>query len=410
MRRSSRFALSFLVATAWALVAASAADAQTASDLFNGAVLQRVDLNMHSADWEKLKQNFQSNEYYPADVVWNGITTRNVGIRSRGNGSRSGTKPGLRVDFDRYSIDATFLGLKSFVLDNLVQDPSTIHETVAMKFFAKMNIPAPREAHARLYVNGVYVGLYAVVESIDKSFLARVFGEINGDTQNDGFLYEYNFTDHWTFSYFGADLEPYETRFDPKTHENATEENKWRPIEAIVRMANDLASDRYLEQLDPKLDLRALVRYVAVQNFLGENDGFLGYDGMNNFYLYRKENSDQHVFLAWDEDNAFWGPEFPLNIRHDENVLFRKAMEVGELRDLYYATLAEAARLAETPDQGSELGWLENTVRGQLDLVYDALAEDPNKPYSMDDHAFHRSAVIIFSTQRSRFVQANLPQ
>ena len=143
MRRSSRFALAIMAATAWALVPPPSVEAQTSSDLFNDAVVQRVDLNMHSADWEKLKQNFQSNEYYPADVVWNGITARNVGIRSRGNGSRSGTKPGLRVDFDRYSTDATFLGLKSFVLDNLVQDPSTVHETVAMKFFAKMNIPAP---------------------------------------------------------------------------------------------------------------------------------------------------------------------------------------------------------------------------------------------------------------------------
>ena len=33
---------------------------------------------------------------------------------------------------------------------------------------------------------------------------------------------------------------------------------------------------------------------------------------MNNFYFYRLENSTKHVFLAWDEDNAFWGPEFPI--------------------------------------------------------------------------------------------------
>jgi spore coat protein CotH len=211
------------VAAALTLLGAAAASAQSADDFFNGDVIQRVDLELHSADWEKLKQNFQSNEYYPADLVWNGITVRNAGIRSRGLGSRSGTKPGLRVDFDRYSIAQTFLGLKSFVLDNLVQDPSAVHETVAMKFFARMNIPAPREAHARLYIRGEYAGLYAVVESIDKSFLARIFGEINGDTQNDGFLYEYNFTDHWTFDYFGPDLEPYKTRFDPKTHETATE-------------------------------------------------------------------------------------------------------------------------------------------------------------------------------------------
>ena len=72
-------------------------------ELFNTAALQRIDLLVNSRDWEKLKANFQENEYYPADVRWNGQTVRNVGIRSRGLGSRSGTKPGLRVDFNRYA-------------------------------------------------------------------------------------------------------------------------------------------------------------------------------------------------------------------------------------------------------------------------------------------------------------------
>ena len=65
---------------------------------------------LNSADWEKLKQNFRSNDYYPADVVFNGETARNVGIRSRGLGSRSDRKPGLRVDMNRYADGQTFLG------------------------------------------------------------------------------------------------------------------------------------------------------------------------------------------------------------------------------------------------------------------------------------------------------------
>ena len=171
--------------------------------LFNPDVVQRIDLRLHSADWEKLKQNFQENTYYPADLVYNGTTVLNTGIRSRGLGSRSATKPGLRVDFDRYSADLTFLGLKSLVLDNLTQDPSAVRETVTMKLFARLGIPAPREAHVRLYINDHYAGLYAVVESIDKSFLARVFGSIGDDTQNDGHLFEFDYLDPWTFGYLG---------------------------------------------------------------------------------------------------------------------------------------------------------------------------------------------------------------
>jgi spore coat protein CotH len=394
-------------------VVPAAQDGQTPADFFNDDVIQRIELWVNTADWEKLKENFQENDYYTAMFIWNGITVRNVGIRSRGLGSRSGTKPGIRVDIDHFTSKQTFLGLKSFILDNLVQDKSTIHETTAMQFFAKMDIPAPREAHARLYVNGRYAGLYAVVESIDKSFLARIFGEIDGDTQNDGYLFEYDFVSPWRFDNLGSSLEAYKQRFDIKTHEDKSDETIWRPIEEIVRLANELPSDRYMEQLDPKLDLRQMVRFAAVQNFLSENDGLLGYDGMNNFYFYRKENSDQHVFIAWDDDNAFAFSDFAVDMRHDENVLFRKAMEVRELRDLYYQTLSEAAHVAETPDEtaaagATAVGWLESEIRRRLDMVRDPLSEDPYKPYTMDEHEANRNQMIQFSTQRTRFVKSSV--
>jgi spore coat protein CotH len=407
MRACFRAAILAVAALAVVPMSPLAQEQPTAADLFNSEVIQRIELSVNSADWEKLKENFQENEYYPAFLMWNGMTVRNVGIRSRGLGSRSATKPGLRVDFDRYSTRQTFLGLKSIVLDNLVQDASTIHETTAMRLFARLGIPAPREAHARLYINGRYAGLYAVVESVDKDLLARVFGEINGDTQNDGYLFEYNFTEPWRFSHLGSDLAPYKAKFDIKTNESRSDETIWRPIEEIVRLANELPSDRYMEQLHPKLDLRQMVQFVALQTFVSENDGLLGYEGMNNFYFYRKENSDQHVFIAWDDDNAFAFSDFGLEMRHDENVLFRKAMEVPELNELYYQTLNEAARIADTPD-GTELGWLEHEIRRQLDMVREPLEQDPNKPYTMEEFDHHRNQMIQFATERGRYVQSNI--
>lgn len=197
-----------LLAVVIVVCAAGGAAAQTSDDFFNPEILQRVDLWMNSLDWAKLKAAFQENTYYPADVTWNGQTVRNVGIRSRGLGSRSSTKPGLRVDFDRYATDQTFLGLKSFVLDNLTQDKSGIRETVAMRFLTRLGIPAPRETHTKLYINGTYSGLYALVESVDKTMMGRVFGSIGDDVQNDGYLFEYNYVvgSPWTFGYEGSDL------------------------------------------------------------------------------------------------------------------------------------------------------------------------------------------------------------
>lgn len=376
--------------------------------LFNSAVLNRIDIRINSTDWEKLKQNFQENEYYPADLVFNGETVRNVGIRSRGLGSRSGTKPGLRVDMNRYTDDQTFLGLSAFILDNLTQDPSTVHETVAMKLFAKLGIPAPREAHVRLYVRDQYAGLYVAIEEVNKQFLARVYGSIGEDVQNDGGLFEYDYTDIWQFNYLGSDLAPYKLRFSRQTEENKPDQDSYGPIETIVRLANDLPSSQYLSVLGERLDLPQFMKYMAAQNFVAQNDGFLGYAGMNNFYFYRLENTLKHQFIAWDEDNAFAFPDFSLTERHNDNTLMRKAMEVPELRSEYYNGLRAAINAADEPTGADGLGWLEAEIRRQTDLITSAIQEDPVKPYTFDEFQNARVAMILFAQTRSRFVDEGL--
>jgi hypothetical protein len=150
------------------------------------------------------------------------------------------------------------------------------------------------------------------------------------------------------------------------------------------------------------------MRYMAAQNFVAQNDGFLGYAGMNNFYLYRRENSSQHVLLAWDEDNAFWGTDFPLTMRHDENVLMRKAMQVPELRAAYYGALAEAAASANESTGAEGLPWFTFEVRRQGDLILEALREDPVKPYAFEEHEAARAHMINVAATRPAYVLQQL--
>jgi spore coat protein CotH len=392
------------------LIGPAPAAAQTADDLFNPSLVHRVDLLVNSQDWEKLKQNFQENTYYPADLRWNGQTVRNSGIRSRGLGSRNPTKPGLRVDFDRYTSDQTFLGLKSIVLDNLTQDPSGVKESVTMRLFARVGIPAPRESFARLYVNNELIGLYAIVESVDKDLLARVFGSVGDNVQNDGYLFEYNYIlgSPWRFDYLGSDLGPYGEYFDPKTRENRSSVEKWGPIEELVRLVNESSSATFASALEPRLDVGAFLRYMAAQNVVAQWDGFLGTEGMNNFYFYRLEDSDRHVFIAWDEDNAFLAPEYALTTRHHENVLMRRVMEVPSWASQYYGEIRAVTDAAAQADDGQSEGWLAVEMRRQLDLIADAMREDPSKPYSNDDHAAARASLLAFPAARIAFVRDEL--
>src|SRR5262245_48531299 len=92
--------------------------AQTQSDLFDDTKLHEVRLFLNSRDLPQLRAKYQTNDYFVADMQWQGIRVRNVGVRSRGFGSRNAQKMGLRIDFNRYTKGQQFLGLSSLVLDN----------------------------------------------------------------------------------------------------------------------------------------------------------------------------------------------------------------------------------------------------------------------------------------------------
>lgn len=397
-----RAATILTLALALFCIAPARSQSLTADDLFNSTALQRLDLVIHSSDWAKLKAAFRENTYYPAEVTWNGQTATNIGIRSRGLGSRSATKPGLRLDFDRYSPNQTFLGLKSLVLDNLTQDASGIHESVSAAFYARLGIPVSREIHTRLYINNEYAGLYAIVESVDKDMLARVFGAIGEDTQNDGFLFEYNWEDDWRLTYLGSNLDPYKLRFSASTHESDTDEQKFRPIETLVRRINESSTAGLPGEIGGLFDLPGFIRFVAAQNFLAETDGFLGAFGLNNFYLYRLENRELHVLISWDSDNTFYSPVLSINEGWSGNPLMEKLMSLTEYNQLYKDEIARAAQLAERDD------WLNTEIIKHVQRIDTAMKEDPAKPWSNSAYEGEAGEMLNFARARIAFVKCEL--
>jgi hypothetical protein len=381
----------------------SAPGTPSTDDFFSGSVLHDVRLEINSKDWQTLKDNYLSNEYYPCDFRWNGQVVRNVGIRSRGNSSRSDFKPGLRVDFDRYSTNQQFLGLKSFVLRNNITDKSNMHERISMLLFAKMGITPPREAHAKLYINGSYAGLYTIVESPDKSYLARIYGE------NDGYLYQFDRQPGdapYLFESRGEDPAVYVPHpFKPETHDNNSHPEE---IAELVRRVNEAD---YAE-VNEYIDIAAFLRYVAVEMFMAEADGFLGEFGMNNFYLYRAPGQHRHAVLPWDKSEAVAGAERSVfrNVTDVpsmlQNRLMRRAMELPAYREIYLQALMECARFAAELVAGDSRGWLEREVEREYAQIREAAFADP--AFSDADFEAAVQAFREFARARSAFVVAEV--
>ena len=265
-----------------------------ADAIFNSQVLHEIRLVMHPRDWATLRERFQLNDFYAANMTWlyNGvqIPVEQLGVRSRGLGSRNGIKPGLLLSFEEYSDELRFLGLRSIVLRNNVQDPSMMREHLGMTFFRRMGVPAPRTAFTRLFVNNEYMGLYTIVESIDTDFVQRHFG------QSNGFLYSYDYGLHaapYFFEYKGPDPALYSPHpFEPENHKQDPDP---RPIEAMIRTINQASDAEFLTAMSQFLDLRFFVRYLGIESFLAEEDGIVGDFGLNNFYFYRFEGANRSV-------------------------------------------------------------------------------------------------------------------
>ena len=380
------------------------AGAQTAQDFFDDAALQDVRLTMSARDWDALKARVYEDTYYPADLRWRGVTVRNVGIRSRGFGSRLAAKPGLRVDINRYLSGQDFLGLKAFVLDNAATDASLVRESLAMKLFARMNVPAPREAHARLFVNDEYAGAYVIVESLDRTFVSRTFGAEEGDVERGGMLFEYRWSRPYGFEYLGPSLEPYAELFSPETHETDAMVRLFGPFEDMVRTFNESRDDRFADDAGRVLDLPAFITFLAVQSFVAETDGFVGDWGMNNFYVYRFRRSAPAVLIPWDADHAFSAPDLDVDHNMPTNVLTRRIMAAPELRQIYLDALLRVADVAAQPDAGDPRGWLERELARQATQIAPAVAADPVLPFSYEQFAADVESLGRFARGRPLYV------
>ncbi len=397
------------VAPAAPTTRAGAADAALSAPFFDDNVLHEIRLDINAKDWQSLKDNYLSNAYYPCDFRWGGQVLRNIGIRSRGTASRSEVKPGLRVDFNRYADGQTFLGLTSFVLRNNTTDRTGLHERISMLMFERMGVPAPREAHTRLYINGAYAGLYSIVESIDKNFLARTRGE------NDGYLYKFDRNvgdDPYYFTYGGPNPDLYVPHpFKPETHEADPHP---QPIVDLIRIVNEASEAEFRSAVAPYLDLSAFVRHVAIEMFLNESDGVLGDAGTTNFYLYRPPNSNLHVFIPWDKSETMH--DRTRSIFHNvddlppelENRIMARAMQSRDLSTWYLDVLEAAANSAAELGDGDQRGWLEREVEREFSQIRDAVLADSQKPYTNDEFLQAIDDLRKFAQDRPAFVKASV--
>lgn len=362
--------------------------AQAADQLFDDRTLHDLRVYIHARDLEALRAHYDASMFFPVDVVWGGVRVTTAGVRSRGLSSRSATKPPLLLNFDRYVRGQTFMGLTELALDNLVTDASSLRESVAMSFFRRLAHPAPREAFSRLYINDVYQGVYALVEPINPQFLVR------SGYDPEGYLFEKVYAG--PFRGEDRSVAAYAQLFEARTRQLESDSVLYGPIRDLFEEVNRGSGRAWRDSVARNVDLDQFVTHVAIETFLADEDGVLGFAGMANFYLYRA-GAGAHRLIPWDKDSTFEAIDFPIFKRASENALFKRAIMFEDLRTKYLDMLEQCARAADG-------GWLEGEIRRLAGLVSPAVREDPFKPYSNEQHDTAMAFLIEFARQRPRSV------
>ncbi len=370
-----------------------------AAELFDDTVVHELRLEMHGDDWSQLQAHYLENTYYPADLHWNGHVVRNIGVRSRGSGSRDARKPGLKLDFNEFVSSQTFAGLKSLALDNYRQDPAMLKESLSMQLFARAGIPAPRVAHARLYINGSYHGLYGVIEPVEEPFLRSRFGE---DT---GYLYEFEWSGAYRFEWLGDDPLRYAGMFEAETRDDEPPAQLFGSLVAFIRTATRASRDVWEREMSRYVDFQHLLTYLAVEQFLADHDGLAGDWGLNNFYLYRFADSERFQFIPWDKDVSFREVNRGVYAGLEDHGLFAAALERPHLHAIYRDALRRVAAIAdERPEGGEGPGWLEAETLRLASLIRESARADPNKAFDNDRFEQEAAWMATFARHRSREV------
>jgi hypothetical protein len=346
--------------------------------LFVDSLVHDFRLEFYTEHWaDTLRLKFeQGTAYTPARLTFDDrVVLDSIGVRYKGNSSyelsRNTPKKPFEFKFDEYR-DQSLMGVTRLNVHNGVSDPTLMRESIAYAI-ARRYVAAPRTTYGRVYANDDLLGVYAVVEQVDKYFLARHFDSDNGNL--------YKASDNGgTLEYRGDDPSAYAAEYDLKTNEDV---NDWSGFIDMIRRLN-LATDAGLvDTLRTRLNLDTCLRALAFNMVLSNFDSYTG--SSRNFYFYDDSVSHQIKYVPWDLNESFgvylngWNviEQDVLSASNLEHrPLIRRLLHDDSLRDVYLGYVRDMIDGPAHPDTISAI------VDRLRPIVEPFMLADTNKLYS----------------------------
>jgi spore coat protein CotH len=296
-----------------------------------GSEIISLDILADPDKWQTMLDNATAEEYIKVDVVVNGTTFTNVGIRPKGNSSlmqvaqSTSDRFSFRLKFDEYVDGQTCFGLDTFVINNMFGDNTYLKEYISYDLMRTIGVDCPYYNFADVKLNSELWGFYLAVEAYNDSYELRENGDDSGilynvktgmdnmggnnlpngqrggfpgdQTQNNPGRGMGAANDGGSLIYTDDNSESYSAIFANAVGTVSDEDEQ-----AVIAALKALSTGTGLEQ---SFDVDAILRYLAAHTLVVNQDLDSYSSNMaQNYYIY--EYNGQLTILPWDY-NLAWG-------------------------------------------------------------------------------------------------------
>ncbi len=257
------------------------------------------------------------------------LDTARFSLANSGNRTLLAPKRSWKVDLDAGDADGEVAGMSVLNLKAMYNDPSQMREALAWGLFGQAGVPASRHTYAKFGINRAYLGLFSVIEQVDRAFLKERFGrnskgnlfkvycgEIGPGTLQhrvgpDG--------DDSGRQYRGPDSD--DPTYRLKSYSDAPGADSYDDLARFVRVVNGVdlpggddrfGTDAFAASAREVFNVDAFLRWAGINLLVGGWDNYFATPA--NYYLYNSGKAGgagdvvadpYFTFIPWDYDNTF---------------------------------------------------------------------------------------------------------
>ena len=281
-------------------------------------------------------------------------------------------KSAFRVDVNLYDPEQTVDGLESLTLNNMVQDPSFVHEWSTYALMRDMGLAAPRIGYVWVRLNGEPYGLYAQIETYDDVYIDQYF-------DSSVHLYE---------GRYGQDLFAHET-FNVEVDEGDPDDRS--DFEALVAVLDAAPADGVMAATVDLIDWHQVLGVMAAEIYVGHWDG---YAWTQNNWLMNFDGDGRLTLHPWGVDQTF---REHMDMHGGNGRLMRACMADRACRETYDLRIVD---VLDAVDRTALDEWIAGLWQGLRPLA----DMDPRKEFDIGTADWEVQATIDFMRLRRQLV------